>query len=271
MLLLLACSPTTIDVQDDLPVGESGTFSLSFAHNDVTRESVVHVPEGIQAGAPVLLNFHGFGGNGLGHMEWADFRELADAQGFIVAYPTGTLLDGSPHWNAALDAPDNKSSADDIGFARKLVETIDAAYSVDLEQVYAVGYSNGGMMAYALACHDPELVAGVGGVSATFLNSETCEATDPVPVIIWHGTDDGVLPYSGDGDSMAAVETAEWWAAHNQAEEQDTATSGDLTRRSWTGDADVVLYTVDGGDHVWFNQPFEGTPTNQVIWEFFRP
>ena len=86
MFLLLACNPTTIDVQDDLPVGESGTFSLSFDHNDVTRESVVHVPEGIQAGAPVLLNFHGFGGNGLGHMEWADFRELADAQGFIVAH-----------------------------------------------------------------------------------------------------------------------------------------------------------------------------------------
>ena len=45
------------------------------------------------------------------------------------------------------------------------VNDISSKYNVDIERVYAVGYSNGGMMAYGLANYKSDLIAAVGSVS----------------------------------------------------------------------------------------------------------
>ena len=208
--------------------GDPGTFQLTFEHNDTEREAIVYVPESYDPTKPVplMLNFHGFDGEMGDHMEWADMRPLAERDGSLVVYPQGTPIDGSTHWNAALPGGDNKSDADDLGYVRELVTRIDADYPLDLERVYATGYSNGGMMAMALACFASDVVASVSMVSGVQLDTGSiCAPSHPTGVITLHGTRDGVLPYEG-GDDVASHQSAiDFWVAHNQTDTEPTESS----------------------------------------------
>ena len=39
------------------------------------------------------------------------------------------------------------------GFVGALIDHLSEGYNIDAERVYASGYSNGGFLSYALACH----------------------------------------------------------------------------------------------------------------------
>tara|TARA_B110000263_G_C15285732_1_gene500681 strand:+ start:1527 stop:1793 length:267 start_codon:yes stop_codon:yes gene_type:complete len=74
--------------------------------------------------APVMFNFHGFGGGSSQHMIYADMGHLAEANGFILVYPQGALLKGSSPWNAGLKSSKNKSAVDDFGFIESLINEL---------------------------------------------------------------------------------------------------------------------------------------------------
>ena len=276
-LLLSACGTTE---SGSTLSGEPGLFRLSFTHNDVERAAVVYVPSSYAAGqrAPLMLNFHGYGGTGEDHLEWADMRTLAERDGIIVAYPTGTVMEGSTHWNCSLPSEDNKSTADDFGFVGALIDTVAAAYALDEERVYAVGYSNGGMMAFGLACFLSDRVAAVGSVSGAMLDdaATACETTHPTPVITLHGTADGVLPYEGGTGMLAAEETVARWVEWNQASTEavtGTDDSGGLSIQHWayeggTGGAAVHHYRYQDGGHVWFEETYAGKDASTLVWDF---
>ena len=72
---------------------------------------------------PVVLNFHGGGGNAAAHRDYVRMDPLADREGFIVVYPNGTgrLEEKLLTWNAGLCcgyAANEK--VDDVGFVRAL-------------------------------------------------------------------------------------------------------------------------------------------------------
>lgn len=281
LFLLTAGCTGAPPIDTPLPDGDApGTYRLSFAHDDLTRTAVVHVPDSYDPTAPaaLVLNFHGFGGTSEDHLAWADMRALSDRDGVLVAYPQGSLLDGAPHWNAALPSPDNKSTADDLGFARALVDRIDASYPLDRARVSAIGYSNGGMMAFALACHDSDLVAATGSVSGGMLDSTLaeCAPTHPTSVIVLHGTADGVLSYQG-GDGMAAVaDTLAYWVDHNgitadptsQTDRDQGTTIEHVAYEGGQGGAAVHHYRYEGGEHVWFEESFQDRDATALAWDF---
>ena len=279
-LLSLACVLAMgCTAQDDLPplpdTGEPGTYRVSFEHNSETRTAVVHVPASYSPGdAALVLNFHGFGGTSDSQLAWADMRALSDLDGHLVAYPQGTELDGAPHWNSALPGPDNKSSADDLGFAQELVDHIDTAYPIDRDRVSAVGYSNGGMFAFALACHQSDLVAAVGSVSGGMMDSHEadCSATHPTSVITLHGTRDDVLSYDGGGGMVAAEDALAFWADHNgitgaPAEASDGSID-QLLYPTGDGGSAVHHYRYQGGGHVWFDDTYQGSDASALVWDF---
>lgn len=258
---------------------EAGTFGIRFEHDGVMREAVLYVPEsyGADGGAALMLNFHGFGGSAAGHMETADMRPQADRDGSLVAYPQGTELDGSPHWNAALDTPDNKSDADDLGFVRALVARIGDDYPFDPDRLYASGYSNGGMMAFALACYASDLVAAVGVVSGQLLDdSDTCAPVHPTAVITLHGTDDSTLPYEGDAEGLSAQDAVDFWVSYNETPSlPETSSDSDdglgIERSVYAagrGGVAVEHHRYVGGEHLWFENGFEGAGASQLVWDF---
>lgn len=267
-------------VFDDPPgQGQAGTFSVRFEHDGIMRAAVLHVPESYEADgrAALMLNFHGFGGTAVDHMETADMGSLAERDGFLVAYPQGSALDGSPHWNSALDTPDNKSDADDLGFVRALVARIATDYPFDPDRLYASGYSNGGMMAFALACYASELVAAVGVVSGQLMDaSDTCAPVHPTAVITLHGTEDRTIPYEGNSEGLSAQDAVDFWVSYNGTATTpetaiDSADGMTIERSVYSagrGGVSVEHYRYVGGEHVWFGSKFEGSDASRLVWDF---
>lgn len=251
----------------------------TFLHAGENREYILYVPDAYDGSTkvPLMLNFHGFGGLASDYMEYADMRPQADANGFILVYPQGTCLDGYPHWNAALDGPDNKSEAEDLGFIVALIDELATQYQIDEERVYACGYSNGAFFSYALACYQSDKIAAIGSVSGTMLDtSATCTPTHPLAMINLHGTEDDVIPYEGGSDYIAIPEVIDYWIDFNHTNttpivniENDNGISIEHTQYL-EGDSGVVVehYKLIGDGHVWFDMNFQGSNTSDLIWDF---
>ncbi|MGB2128681.1 MAG: alpha/beta hydrolase family esterase [Flavicella sp.] len=257
---------------------ETGLLERTLAHDGMTRSYIVYVPtsyDGNEA-LPILFNFHGFGDSDSSYMQYADMRALADSENFVLVYPQGSLLSGSSHWNAALPGGDNKSAADDLGFFEAMLESISDTYQIDANRVYACGYSNGGMLAYALACYKSNLIAAFGSVSGVVLDtSRTCEPSHATPLINIHGTNDGVLPYNGSTDYSSVADALNYWKGVNSTTTSSSASFNDngtiIEQYLYTGGdngSSVVHYKVIGGGHVWFDINYNGASTGRLVWDF---
>jgi polyhydroxybutyrate depolymerase len=159
--------------------------------------------------------------------------------------------------------------------------------SIDLKRVFATGMSNGGIMAYRLACEAADIFAAVGSVAGT-QNFSPCQPSEPVAVIHFHGTDDQHVPYEGGigtqafaGTYFASVpDTVNFWVAFNGCNPKSNSDlTGDVREDVWEGceaNASVELYTIFSGGHVWPGSERSGSSgTNEslsatdLIWEFF--
>ena len=273
---LIACRPTT----PPATVGPGTLEILLIEHDELMRSAQVYTPEGFDSSfsLPVVLNFHGFGGMAQDHMTYTDMASTADEQSFLLVCPQGSLLDGFPHWNNALPGPDNKSDADDLGYLAKLIQALDDEYLIDRERIYACGFSNGGMMAYALACYLNNEIAAVACISGCLGDtSATCAPVHPTATLNIHGTQDGDVPYNGSSEVIGAQDATAFWADRNNPLASPSVTS--LQSNSYAlehiryeeGDSNVVAehYKVIGGDHRWFNFSVNGKNANLLLWEFF--
>ena len=264
---------------DDYNLDEcySNTNAQTLVHDGMNREYILYVPNSYDgtSSIPLLLNFHGFGGSASQFMQEADMRSLAEADTFILVYPQGSCLDGSSHWNPCPTGGDNKSTADDVGFVEAMISEISSQYNLDMERIYAAGYSNGGMMAYGLANYKSDLIAAVASVSGTMLNC-TGPTSHPMPVVHLHGTSDAVVSYNGSNDWNSVQSTLDYWTSFNNTISTptiNTDNTGGMTIEHYSfeqGDNSVSVehYKYIGGDHVWFNEPYQGQNASELVWNF---
>lgn len=247
-------------------------------HDDLNREYAIHVPNSYNGTvpAPLLLNFHGFGGSASDFMNETNMLALAESETFILCYPQGSCDNsGSSHWNPCPVGGDNKSTADDLGFADAMITEIAEQYNVDMERIYAAGYSNGAMMAYGLAHYKSDLIAAVASVSGAMLDC-VGPTSHPMPIVHLHGTSDGVLPYNGDMYYSSVQSTLDYWIAFNNTTTNaiiNSDNSGGITVEQVVydqGDNDVSVahYNYIGGGHVWFNTTYQGQNASELVWNF---
>jgi len=211
--------------------------------------------------APTVIVLHG----AINSATWAvrrfGFAEAAAARGFTAVFPQGIGL----QWN---DGRMGLSSrADDVSFLRQLVRDLVAYDIAEPERVYIAGVSSGGMMALRMICEAAELFAGAGTVIASFpiaVGAE-CRPTRPVPVVMFNGTADRLVPYDGGGVGPLSIggfvwgaeETAAFLARANGCGPRPMSRDASMdmlsvTRIAWSGcdrEADVALYRVNGGRH----------------------
>ena len=255
----------------------TGLFTQTLTHDGITREYILYIPSSYNGTSevPLLFNFHGFGGEASDYMNYVDMRSLAEAENFILVYPQGTLLQGSTHWNPSLPHPNNKSSADDLGFIETLINQLSSDYMIDSERIYACGYSNGAMMSYGLAFHKSDLMAAVGSISGAMLDTDIIPS-HPMPVIVFHGTSDGVLPYNGSSEFNSIDTVLAYWIGFNNTHTTPTINrindNGTIIEHySYTdgnNNTSVEHYKITGGGHVWFDISYDGSNTSQLIWDF---
>lgn len=148
------------------------------------------------APAPLVLVLHGYGGSGLGQMEWFGMSAIEDAH---IAAPDGTRDNtGQRFWNANTACCDFESrGVDDVKYLLSLIDDIAAKHAVDRTRVYAMGVSNGGAMALRLACDATDRFAAVVSIAAPFPASGTCTPSRPVAVRQLHATTDAIVPFAG--------------------------------------------------------------------------
>ena len=275
-ILIIAVNFFSCDKSDstnDLSIVGLSTQIIS--HDGIERQFLMYNPDSNnnESKKPLLINFHGFGGQVNQYFEWSNMRSLADSEDFILVYPQGTDLGGSSHWNAALNGGDNKSNTDDLGFVEALINKLSSENLIDNKRVYAIGYSNGGMMSYALACYKSNLIAAFGSVSGYMLQTE-CNPSHSIPLIKLHGTNDY---YDGGGVYNSVESTLNYWVNFNNIDSNfiletynDNGTEIEFYNyQNQTNQIAVHHYKILNGEHIWFDFNFKSSNSNKIIWDFF--
>lgn len=269
----------------------------SIVTSGMTREYLLHVPNDYDDAkpAPLVISLHA-GATWPAHQKnLTRWNQLADEQGFIVVYPSGTpeFFDVARTWRTWREGPGLER---DVRFISELIDALRSKYNIDAARIYANGMSNGGGMAFVLSCALSERIAAVGIVApAQTLPSDWCAGTRPVPMIAFHGDADPVVPYHGGplGDPfnpvkpvfVAARDFVANWARRNQcaADPVQSTFAPDVTRLEYPNCAEgaaVVFYTLIGGGHSWpGGKPMPewrvGLTSNSIdatseMWGFFR-
>ena len=258
-----------------------------------TRRYLLYVPESYDPGQPVplVVSLHGFVQWAAHQQEMSGWNALADEHGFFVVYPQGT---GFPlRWHAQPMLDDPGGMASDVQFISDLLDHLCSTFAIDESRIYVNGMSNGGGMTHLLACRMPERIAAIGGVAGAYLYQPGAdEPGRPMPVMAFHGTDDPIVPYAGGRSkskrhpiTFTSVEawTVGWAARNGCAEPPKVAhVAEDVRVLRYAGcsdDAEVVLYTIEGGGHTWpGGQPLPRWLTgstctsinaSELLWAFF--
>jgi len=163
----------------------------------------LYIPNGYVENKPVplVLGFHGLGGSATSFDASSKLSLFFQDMNFILVLPNGWGSEaGSQNsWNAGICcAPATNSGIDDVQFVRAILNSISKNYSVDNSRIWAMGFSNGGMMSYRLACELSEKIAAIG-VGGGALVVESCSPPRPVSVIHIHGNLDETVPIDGGG------------------------------------------------------------------------
>jgi len=245
---------------------------------------------------PLVLVFHGGEGQPQQIERHTGFSDLADRDGFIVAYPEGI----DKHWN---DGRENAPQVDDVEFVSALIEDIARSFNVDRKRIYATGISNGGMFSQRLACELSGTIAAIASVAASMPDALAvrCKPARPISVLMINGTDDPLIPYGGGalprttvgGKVLSTPDTIKFWVDHNKCSQkptsmllpdQDQQDDTRVRRENYTQCASgvgVELDAVEGGGHTlpgtrqYLPERLIGKTSREIngsetIWSFFK-
>ena len=261
------------------------------------RTYVLHLPDGRDPGAPapLVVVFHGGGGNAQNAARMSGMDAKADREGFIAVYPNGT---GGPlarflTWNTwRCCGPALEKNVDDVAFVRAMVEKIAHEHAIDRKRIYAAGLSNGGMMTYRVACEAADVFAAAAPVAGA-LDTDDCKPSAPVSLIVFHGTADGHVLFAGgtpraafdrhtrvDNSVAFAIET--WTKRDGCEREPERSKRGHVVHDTYRCPAGVAveLYAIEGQGHAWpggekgLRFGNVDSPTNEIsatdlMWAFF--
>ncbi|MBH83801.1 MAG: hypothetical protein CMP70_03915 [Flavobacteriales bacterium] len=231
------------------------------------REYILYVPQSYSpsTSTPVLFAFHGGSGYANDFMNYeADFRSISDTAGFILVYPQA--LEDPNDGNSTNWLHKEPTDHKDIFFIETLIDTISFEYNIDLNRIYACGYSLGGMFSYELACQLNHKIAAISSVAgAAFYGAfANCNLTHPTAVLSINGTADAIHPYNDQNGwyfSVAAIDSFFSYSNNTdiipiitQLPDINTDDGSTVERYSWqNGDGCVFveeLKIIDGG-HDW--------------------
>lgn len=174
----------------------------SRAGDPVAYEDVpVLVPESYDPAspAPLLVVLHGYSSDGPNEAAVLQLGEEAEARGYLVAFPTGSLdPSGNAYWNATDTCCDFwNESPDHVGYLMGLIDFLEASYAVDADRIHLLGHSNGAFMCFRMACDAPERFASVMPVAGvTWEDPDACPAEQPLNIAFVMGTLDSAYPPS---------------------------------------------------------------------------
>lgn len=244
-----------------------------FGSNPGALAMYAYRPDGLAAGAPLVVALHGCTQSAQDYHDHAGWAKFADAYGFTVVYPQQSTANNATSCFNWYQTGDTTRGQGEVLSVKQMVDYAVATYGSDPSRVYVTGLSAGGAMTSALLATYPDVFAGgavVAGLPyrcATDLTSAyTCmyTATSKTPaqwgdlvraadpgyggarprVAIWYGTADYTV------NPVNATESRDQWTdvLGVSRTPTGTATLPGGTTVQYYGDA-VALYGVPGIGH----------------------
>jgi polyhydroxybutyrate depolymerase len=263
------------------PVSAGASAEQIVTSGGQIRAYRLHVPTGYtpRVSAALVLDFHGDGDTGERFERYTGLSQVADQNGFLVAYPEGLpAQDGQTGW-AGVGA--GQPQTDDVLFTSDLLNQAQKTFCIDPHRIYAMGFSRGGGMAELLGCRLAERIAAFAPVSGAFFSSvETgCAPRRPIPLLEFHGSADHVVPYWGGGDEnfLPIPRWLNGWAARDGCNGPGSIfyERNGATGEKWTGCAGSAIvehYLLDGAGHAWPGGDGGSQQLNAgaAAWDFFQ-
>jgi polyhydroxybutyrate depolymerase len=269
----------------------------------MTRKYLVFAPDGLNKPLPVVLTFHGGGGNARQMERYTGFNRLAAEEGFIVVYPEA--VEG--HWNDGRGIEyvrAHRENIDDVKFVRTILERLTKDLNVDRSRIYCTGISNGAFMSHRLATEASDLIAAiapvVGGMAPAM--AKKFRPDYPVSILVIQGDADPLVPIQGGqvgfpggrkrGQVGPMEDTISLYVRRNGSKGEPTVTTLDQDASDGTSveirkypdgpeSAKTYLYLVKQGGHTWPGRPLylpqfligkasQEFSATERIWEFFK-
>jgi poly(hydroxyalkanoate) depolymerase family esterase len=155
---------------------------------------------------PLILMLHGCMQKAEELAALSGMNDLADKNGFLVAYPEQTVAANPLScWNW-FDANHQTRAAGEPALIAAVIEDVSSSYNIDSTRVYAVGISAGGAMAVVMGATYPELFAGLGVIAGIEFKAATTVQTGLVAMKSGgpDPNDQGALAFQTMQKSLAA-------------------------------------------------------------------
>lgn len=285
----------------DRPIDAPGLYRYTLRHDGLEREYLVHVPRAYvrSKAIPVVFALHGGGGHMELQADEATYGLVGKSEqaSFIAVFPNGySRMPGGKlaTWNAGACCGDARDRhIDDVGFVRHVHADVARHLTIDRRRVFAVGMSNGGMMAWRLACEAPDLFRAIAAVAGTD-NTTRCSRLTPSPcctstrrtirtccLTAVRGPDAFRDPSKVTRFTSVPATIAKWMRS-NACDATPPRRILDRTG-AWCevhtpcrGDARVQLCVTETGGHSWpgggavrGKTPSSALSANEVMWDFF--
>ena len=249
-----------------------------------------HFQKPLQPNSSLIFVLHGSGGTGLKSRTGAQKLEaIAPAENLLLVYPNGYKR----YWNEcrkSSPAVANLENIDENAFFGAMVDYFKKQYQVNEKQVFAIGTSGGGHMAYKLALTMPERFRAITALIANLPDTNNLDCPEkrvPIPVLIVNGTADKTNPYEGGevilgpqmnlGFVRSTDRTFQYWSSLAGYKSQplkqllpDTDPTDGKTIEQYTfsqkGKPEVTLVKVIGGKHDYPND----IDVYLEAWAFFK-
>ena len=233
------------------------------------RSFRVNLPSDTNDPIPLMIILHGLGETSAA---WYGVASYTTNQGFATVRPeSGTFLSNSGTgnvklWNAILDT----ARFDDVLFISDVIDYMLTNYDfIDHDRIYVLGSSNGGYMAYRLACDLAYRITSFTSVIGNmFLDDDGFDCIDQdrdIPILHIHGTEDPINSYYPGGNGvdilddqyLTIIESIEFWSNYHQYDEMeiDTVLSDVSIRYTYSSDSAISNFEhikVVGGGHIYF-------------------
>ena len=294
----VADAPVLADTSPDTTLcgsrtGMRGKTSRTLHVANLDRTYIVYLPAGVDPTTPIPLVYvhHGYTMSGDAMFSATGYPALADTEHIALAFPDGQAGPnslGAP-WNVGANlcpsvaGPPPSASGDDFAFLDAMRDDIARDQCLDLAHVYLTGFSMGGYFSHHVGCERPDIRAVAPHSGGTHPLDQCANAKKPI--IIFHGTSDGVIPDGCDDPATTppsgVTPSATAWAQHNGCATTTTTThvknGSCIIYDGCPSGGQVELCTFTSMGHCWAggvdNSVYScGTyeSATQLQWDFFK-
>ena len=233
-----------------------------------TRNYQLYVPGTVQTNCPLVISLHGASGHSTDYSPFS--KGVAAEAGCIVAYPQGKDI-YFPVFGGTVAGWDASGEENvDVTFLKAVIEDVASKYQIDRKRIYCCGFSNGGMMTYAMSNVCSDEIAAFASISGYPINEFHLRHTGarPVPFLHIHGKADDFVKYS------LVPTIVDEMVARLGANPVPTTTTGNKYTKSvyaaGDGSFPYVYYEIDEMGHNDYTANTEDGSSAKTMWNFFK-